>query len=186
MDIESIAPTIKKAFPWLMVWSFVVLICGILAIVLSLTFSFAIAVVIGLLVLVAGIAHLVFAFRTTGLGGFLIHILLCVVYEIAAICLLANPLLGVISLSLIVAVFLILEGILEFALYFQLKSFRHAIWVLFDGIGTLILGILIVRHWPPASPEAIGALIGISLILSAISRIIFFLAVHRLTPASAA
>jgi uncharacterized membrane protein HdeD (DUF308 family) len=186
MNIETIGSTISKASTWLMVWGSVVFVCGILAIVLPLTFSFAIAVVIGFLVLVAGIAHFIFAFQTRGLGGFLGHMLLCAIYEIAAVCLLANPLLSVISLSLVVAVFLILEGILELALYFLMRRFRHSIWVLIDGIGTLILGIFLVRQWPPATPEIIGILIGISLMLSAVSRIILSLAVRTLRPAYSA
>jgi uncharacterized membrane protein HdeD (DUF308 family) len=64
MNIESIAPAIKKAFPWLIVWSIVTFVCGILAIILPLTISFGIALVIGCLILVAGIAHLVFTFET--------------------------------------------------------------------------------------------------------------------------
>ena len=183
MNLESVVPTIKGASGWLIVWSIVVFICGILAIVLPLTFSFAIAFVIGSVLVVGGIAHLVFAFHTRSLGGFFLHLLLCAIYEIAAICLLANPLLGVLSLSLILAVFLLLEGILELALFVRLRRYRHSRWLLVDGIGTMILGILIVRQWPPA-PETLAALIGASLILSAVSRIIFALAFRTLSPAS--
>ena len=183
MNLESVVPTIKRASRWLIVWSIVVFICGILAIVLPLTFSFAIAFVIGSVLLVGGIAHLVFAFHTRSLGGFFLHLLLCAIYEIAAICLLANPLLGVLSLSLILAVFLLLEGILELALFVRLRRYRHSRWLLVDGIGTMILGILIVRQWPPA-PETLAVLIGASLILSAVSRIIFALAFRTLRPAT--
>jgi hypothetical protein len=45
MNIESIAPSVKKASPWLMVWSTVTFVCGILAIILPLTISFGIALV---------------------------------------------------------------------------------------------------------------------------------------------
>jgi len=180
MNIETMSPAITKASTWLIVWSSVVFVCGILAFVLPLTFSFAIALVIGFLLLVAGVAHLVFAFQTRGLGGFVGHMLLCAIYELAAVFLLANPLLSVISLSLILAVFLILEGVLELAFYFRLRRFRHSIWVLIDGIGTLILGIFLVRQWPPATPEVIGILIGASLMLSAVSRIVLSLAVRTL------
>jgi uncharacterized membrane protein HdeD (DUF308 family) len=79
-------------------------------------------------------------------------------------------------LALVLAIFLLSEGILELALYFCLKRFHHSVWVLIDGIGTLVLGLLMIRQWPPATPEIIGALIGISLMLSAISRGIFLLA----------
>jgi uncharacterized membrane protein HdeD (DUF308 family) len=96
-----------------------------------------------------------------------------------------NPLLSVLSLAFILAIFLLLEGILEFALYFCLRRFRYSIWLLIDGIGTLIVGILMITQWPPASPEIIGALIGISLMLSAVSRVILSLAIRTMNPATA-
>jgi uncharacterized membrane protein HdeD (DUF308 family) len=185
MNLDSIAPTLRKASAWLMVWSLVTFVCGILAIVLPLTFSFGIAVVIGLLVLVAGIGHLVFAFHMGNIGGFLCQMLLCALYELAAILLLANPLLSILSLALVLAGFLLLEGVLELVLYFRLRRSRHAVWVLIDGIGTLVLGVLMIGQWPPASPEAIGALVGISLMLSAVSRIVLSLAIRALGPAPA-
>jgi uncharacterized membrane protein HdeD (DUF308 family) len=163
----------------------VAFVCGILAIILPLTISFGIALIIGSLILVAGIAHLVFAFHTRSIGGFLWQILLSALYMMAAICLLANPLLSVLSLAFMLAIFLLLEGSLEFALYFRLRRFRHSVWLLIDGIGTLVLGILMLSQWPPASPEIIGALIGISLMLSAISRLIFTMAIRALSPATA-
>ncbi len=184
MNIESIAPAIKKASPWLIVWSTVTFVCGILAMILPLTISFGIALVIGCLILAAGIGHLFFAFDTRSVGGFFWQILVSVLYAMAAICLLVNPLFSVLSLSLFLAIFLLLEGTLELALYFRLRRFRHSIWLLIDGIGTLVLGVLMVSQWPPASPEIIGALIRISLMLSAVSRAILSLAIRTLNPAS--
>jgi uncharacterized membrane protein HdeD (DUF308 family) len=185
MNIESIVPVMKKASAWVIIWGIVTFVCGVLAIFLPLTFSFGIALLIGCLVLVAAIAHLFFAFETRSVDGFLWQILVSVLYGVAALCLLVNPLLSVLSLTLILAILLLLEGILELALYFCLRRFRHSLWMLIDGIGTLILGILMVRQWPPASPEIIGTLIGISLMLSAVSRVVLSLAVRTLNPAPA-
>jgi len=185
MNIESIEPLIKKASVWVIVWSIVTFVCGILAIILPLTFSFGIALIIGCLLLVAGIAHLVFAFQTRSVDGFLWQMLVSVLYGVAAICLLVNPLLSVLSVTLVLAIVLLLEGILELALYFCLKRFRHTFWVLIDGIGTLILGILMIKQWPPASPEIIGVLIGLSLMLSAVSRLVLSVAVRTINPAAA-
>jgi uncharacterized membrane protein HdeD (DUF308 family) len=185
MNVDLIAPALKKASFWVIIWSVAVFICGILAMILPLTFAFGIAFVIGGVLLIGGIAHFVFAFQTRGLGGFLWHMLLGALYGIAAISLLANPLWSVVSLSLVLAVFLLGEGVLELALYFRLRRSRHAIWVLIDGIGTLILGVLMIGQWPPASPEVIGILVGISLMLSAVSRIVLSLAIRALGPAPA-
>jgi uncharacterized membrane protein HdeD (DUF308 family) len=185
MNVDSIAPAIKKASVWVIIWSAVVFICGILAMILPLTFAFAIAFVIGGVLLIGGVAHFVFAFQTRGLGGFLWHMLLGALYEIAATSLLANPLWSILSLALVLAVFLFLEGVLELLLYFRLRRSRHSGWLLIDGIGTLVLGILMIGQWPPASPEVIGALVGISLMLSAVSRVVLSLAIRALAPASA-
>ena len=185
MNVDAIGPAIKKASVWVIIWSVVVFICGILAMILPLTFAFGIAFVIGGVLLMGAVAHFVFAFQTKGLGGFALHMLLAALYGIAAISLLANPLWSVLSLAVVLAVFLLLEGILELALYFRLRRSRHSIWLLVDGIGTLILGILLIGQWPPASPEVIGTLIGISLMLSAVSRAVLSLAIRALEPASA-
>ncbi len=115
MNIESIEPVIKKASRWVIIWSIVTFACGILAIILPLTFSFGIALIIGCLVLVAAIAHLFFAFETRSVDGFLWQILVSMLYGMAAGFLLVNPLLSVLSLTLILAIFLFLEGILELA-----------------------------------------------------------------------
>ena len=185
MNIESIVPVMKKASAWVIIWGIVTFVCGVLAIILPLTFSFGIALIIGCLVLVAAIAHLFFAFETRSVDGFLWQILVSVLYGMAAVFLLVNPLLSVLSLTLILAILLLLEGILEFALYFCLRRFRYSIWLLIDGIGTLIVGILMISQWPPASPQIIGALIGISLMLSAVSRVILSLAIRTMNPATA-
>jgi len=172
----------QKFVKWSLIASALVFVCGILAIVRPLTFSLGVAILLGLVVLGAGMAHAIFAFQTQYIGGFFGHILLFALYELAAIFLLANPLLSIFSLALLLAVFLVLEGFLELILYFRLRRFPHSFWVLIDGIGTLILGILIVCQWPPASEDTIGTLVGISLILTALSRVFLFLAVRALGP----
>jgi len=63
-------PTIKKASVWVITWGIVTFVCGILAVILPLTFSFGIALIICCLVSVAAIAHLFFAFQTRSVDGF--------------------------------------------------------------------------------------------------------------------
>src|SRR5262249_46026425 len=53
---------------------------------------------------------------------------------------------------------------------------------LFDGLGTFVLGILIVSRWPPASEQTIPVLVGLSLILTALSRVFLSLAARALGP----
>jgi uncharacterized membrane protein HdeD (DUF308 family) len=170
MNAESPVAAVRKASRWSMVWGILMFICGILAICLPLASSIGIVLVLAWLILFAGIWHLFFAFHAHGVGAFLWQILLTVVYGIAGVYMLMNPLLGVLSLTLVLAVFLFFEGILELFLYFRIRPVRHSGWVLFDGIVTLILGLLIWAQWPSSAAWILGTLVGISLIFSGISR----------------
>ena len=171
----------KKLTGWLIISGSVMCVCGILAITLPLTFSVGLAGLLGCLILIAGAAHVVLALHSESLG-FVWQVLLAVLYGIAAINLLVNPLLGVVLLTLVLGIFLAAEGVVEIALYLGIRHFRHSGWILVDGIVTFILGIVICSQWPPISLEVIGALVGVSLILSGVSRLMLSLAVRELRP----
>ncbi len=185
MNAETTVGAVRKAGGWSMLWGILMLICGILAISLPLASSIGLVIVLAWLILFTGISHLIFAFHYHSVGGVLWQVLLAIVYGVAGIYMLMNPLLGVFSLTLVLAVFLLFEGILELALYFRIRRVRHAGWVLFDGIVTLILGILIWAQWPSSSVWVIGTLVGISLIFSGISRFMLSFAVRDISSASA-
>ena len=163
-----------------MIWGILMLICGFLAITLPLASGIGVAIVIGWLLLISGVWHLLFGFRSgSGIGGFLWQLLLAIVYGAAGLMLLFYPLAGLAWLTLVLATFLLIEAALEFVLYFNIRRRVNAGWVLFDAIITLLLGILIWARWPFSSVWAIGTLIGVSLIFSGISRLMLSSAVSR-------
>lgn len=166
-----------------MAWGALMIICGILAICLPLASSIGIVIVLAWLILFAGVAHLIFAFHSHGIGAVLWQIVLAIAYGVAGVYMLMNPLIGVLSLTLVLAVFLLFEAVLELVLYLRIRRVRHAGWVLFDGVVTLILGILIWAQWPSSSLWVLGTLVGISLIFSGISRFMLALAIRQMTTA---
>ena len=169
-----------------MIWGILMLICGFLAITLPLASGIGVAIVIGWLLLIGGVWHLLFGFRSgSGIGGFLWQLLLAIVYGAAGFMLLFYPLAGLAWLTLVLATFLLIEAALEFVLYFNIRRRVNAGWVLFDAMITLLLGILIWARWPFSSVWAVGTLIGVSLIFSGISRLMLSSAVSRATTATA-
>jgi len=163
-----------------MLWGILMLICGFLAITIPLASGIGVAIVIGWLLLISGVWHLLFGFRSaSGIGGFLWQLLLAIVYGAAGLMILLYPLAGLAWLTLVLATFLLIEAALEFVLYFNIRSRANAVWVLVDAIITLLLGILIWARWPFSSVWAIGTLIGVSLIFSGISRLMLSSAVSR-------
>lgn len=160
----------RKVSKWSTIWGILMIVCGILAIALPQLSSIEIVIVLSWLVLIAGVWHLIFAFQSHSIGGFFWKLLLAVLYLVVGVYMSIHPLLSVVSLTLVVAVFLAMEGVIEVALYFVLRGVRHAGWIMFDGIITLILGVLIWMQWPSSSTWVIGTLVGISLIFSGVSR----------------
>ena len=153
------------------IWGVVMLICGILAIALPWASGIGVVILVGWVLLLAAVSHLFLAFHTHSVGGVLWQILLSLIYGAAGVFMLMNPLAGLVTLTLVLAVFLLMEAVLETALYFQVRGKVNAGWVLFNAIVTLILAVLVWSQWPSSSLWFIGTLVGISLIFSGISRI---------------
>jgi uncharacterized membrane protein HdeD (DUF308 family) len=70
-------------------------------------------------------------------------------------------------------------------LAFQLRPRSGWGWVLFDAIVTILLGVLIWAHWPVNSAWVIGTLLGISFIVSGVSRLMLSMSVRRLATRTA-
>jgi uncharacterized membrane protein HdeD (DUF308 family) len=168
---------VSRATRWLIASAVVVFICGLLAIVLPLTFSLGVADLLGWLFIFAAVAHLIFGIHF-GSGTLSWHAFIAALYALAAINLLVNPLLGVVLLALVIGVVLVAEGIIEIVLFFSLREYRHVVWILIDGVVTLVLGIVACAHWPPASLELVQYLVGISFISSGISRLLLGFAIR--------
>ena len=166
---------------WSVVWGVLMLLCGILAIAVPLASSLGFVIVIGWLIFLGGVWHLIFVFHSHSLGGVLWQLLLAVVYGFAGIYMLMHPLLGLVTLTFVLAIFLLIEAGLETAIYFAIRRRTNAGWVLFDAMVTLVLAILIWSQWPSSSTWVLGMLVGISLIFSGISRLSLSAAMRRRT-----
>ena len=86
--------------------------------------------------------------------------------------LLFHPVIGVTSLTLLLAILFLVEGVFSIILWWKMRSAQGATWVLIDALVTLALGAMIYYHWPSSSVWAIGTLLGVSMIMSGMSRII--------------
>jgi uncharacterized membrane protein HdeD (DUF308 family) len=78
------------------------------------------------------------------------------------------------------AIYLFAEAVLEFILSFQLRPVRGWGWLLFDGVITPVIAILIWRTWPAGSLWALGTLVGISMLFSGVARLMVSLAARTL------
>lgn len=179
MALQNPSDFLRQASKWSIAWSALLVILGALALVSPLVAAVAVNVVISWLIVLAGVVHLITAFHSHRAGSVIWRLLVGLAYLFFGVYLIARPAVGIASLTLVLATLFLLEGILNIALYFQVRAMQRASWFLLDGIITLILALMIYRQWPSSSAWAIGTIVGISLIVSGVTRLMLSLAVRR-------
>ena len=164
---------------WSIVWSLLLIILGLLAIGLPLATSFGVALIIGWLLILSGAIQVLHAVQSQGVTRITWKSVVALFYIGIGIYFLARPFLGVVSLTLAIGFFFTAEAMMDFIGYLKARKSAGSGWILFDGIGTLILGLLILSQWPLSSSWAIGTLVGISMLMTGITRFMIALAVRK-------
>jgi uncharacterized membrane protein HdeD (DUF308 family) len=181
MAQETPSAIVHQASTWSMLWGVLLIVFGVLAVGMPFVAAVAVNVVIAWLIVLAGVVHVVLAFQAHRAGSVLWRLLVGVAYLFFGGYLIAHPVLAVASLTLVLATLFVLEGVFDVILFSQMRSVRGAGWVLVDGLISLALGILIYAHWPSSSVWAIGTLVGASLIVSGVARVMLSLAVRKVS-----
>jgi uncharacterized membrane protein HdeD (DUF308 family) len=174
---------INRAVGWSIALSVLLIVAGVLAIIVPQASGIAVTILVSWLLVFCGGVHLAYAWQTRHHGGLWWGILLGVIYIVAGGYILGHPVAGLASLTLVLAVYLLLESILEFILAFQLRPLSGSGWLALDGVITLILAVMIGWTWPSSSMWVIGTLVGISMIFSGITRLMLSLAARRMAHA---
>jgi uncharacterized membrane protein HdeD (DUF308 family) len=168
-----------KSIGWSVGLSVLLILAGLLAVLIPPLSGLAFTLIFAWAMIFSGITHFVFAFKTHTTGGLVWELLVGAIYLFTGVYLLLHPLDALFSLTLILAVYLFFEGVVETILSFQLRPRHGANWLLIDGVITLILAIMIWRSWPASTAWVIGTLVGISMIFSGFSRLMLSLAAKR-------
>ncbi len=176
---NSMTVNVRRATTWSIALSVLMIVAGVLAICVPVVAGVAVTALVAWLLILSGLLHLAFAFRDGRAGAILWEILLGIVYGGIGFYMLARPVAGLASLTLAVAVYLLIEGALEFVMSFQLRPAPGSGWLLVDGIITLLLAVMIWSTWPSSAAWVVGTLIGISMLFSGITRLMLSLALRR-------
>jgi uncharacterized membrane protein HdeD (DUF308 family) len=181
MAQQSLSETARHASTWSIVWGILLIVFGMVAIGSPALAALAVNALIAWLIVLSGVVHIVLAFQSHGAGSVIWKLLVGVAYVAFGGYLLTHPLMGVASLTLLLASLFLIEGILNIILFFKMRAVQGSSWVLFDGVITLLLGLMIYIQWPSSSVWAIGILVGVSMIMSGVSRVMLSLAARKVT-----
>jgi len=166
---------IRAAFQqsrWLlMAYGVLLILLGCFAVAAPRLATMAVDIYVGWLFLFAGIAGVIAMFSARNVGAFLWTLLTAALSILAGVMLIWKPMEGAVSLTLVLTVFFIIEGIVQ---VIASLSFRDAIpgawgWMLMSGIADLILAAVIILGWPATTSWILGLMVGINLITTGIA-----------------
>lgn len=176
---ETALESVKRASGWSIVLGILMILAGMLAIAGPLFAGVVIVYVVAWTAIFNGGAQIVYGFRVHSGGRMILELLLGLLYIVAGVFILLHPGKGLLALTLVIACFLVVYGIFALVLAFQLRPLAGWGWVLFDALITLLLGLMIWAHWPINSEWVVGTLVGISFIVSGVSRLMLSMAVRK-------
>ncbi len=179
MSTSPVGTIVKESVGWSIGLSVLMIVAGILAIVIPPAAGIAVLVLVAWLLMLSGAFHLVFAWYTRTSGGMIWELLLGILYLFIGVYALLHPVAGLASLTLVLAIYLFVEGVLELVLGFRLRPLPGSSWLLLDGIVTLVLAILIWASWPSSSDWVVETLVGISMLFSGAARLSLSMGARR-------
>jgi uncharacterized membrane protein HdeD (DUF308 family) len=170
---------LRAKWGWILALGIVYAVAGFIALGSVVMATAASVLIVGVMMIVAGVAEIINAFQCKGWGRFLVWVLLGALYIIAGFITFENPLFAAAILTLLLGATLVASGIMRIILAFSMKREQPWIWVLLSSIVTLLLGLLILAHWPVSSVYVLGIFLGIDLVMAGASWIGISLALHR-------
>lgn len=172
MPEETVGQEIK-------VMGIVAIVLGALAMLAPLFTGMAIVMLIGIAVLIGGIARMVWAFKAGSVGRGIFMFLIGVLTFLGGGIMLANPILGAGMLTILLAVYLVMDGFVEIAAGLSGAVEQGRGFLIFAGVVSLILGVLIWRQFPLSGPWALGIFLGIKLFMIGIAMLMVRRAVQE-------
>lgn len=171
MNGTSVAQDIKGSWGWLLTLGIIYVIMGFFIIGRPGAATLAIELFIGVVLIIGGLISVGGSFLAGDWKRFLFIFLSGILYIIVGGLLLKNPIAGALTLTLLLAAFLLVEGFFKIIHAFQLRPLANWVWLLVSGVASVILGIMIWGGYPETSAFILGLLVGLAFLMNGISMV---------------
>jgi uncharacterized membrane protein HdeD (DUF308 family) len=173
-DVRSEISSGASSIKWM---GILTIIFGILAMIMPYVTGQSVLMLIGILVTAGGILRLIWAFKADGLANGILVFLIGLLTLLAGIWIITEPYISAGALTIVLAIYFFADGLTEFIAAFTVEEGKG--WLMFDGLVTVILGVLLFMGFPLSGPVAVGVLLGIKLLLAGITMLTLGSAVKR-------
>jgi len=163
---NTVLQNVGSKMKWM---GWVCIVFGILAIAMPWVAGQSILLMVGALVMAAGVLRMIWAFKAGSLGKGILVFLIGVLTLLAGIAVIAHPVMSSAILTVMLAVYFFVDGFSELMAAFSLKEGKG--WLIFDAVVTILLGIMIFTGFPLAGTVAIGVFLGIKLLFVGVTML---------------
>jgi uncharacterized membrane protein HdeD (DUF308 family) len=177
---EEVLLPARKHWALLLTLGFLMVILGTIGLFQPIVYTLATTLLFGALLLMSGGAGIATAFSLKNWKGKAATILLALLYLVAGALMLLNPVMGALSLTLVVTAFLIASGAVKIWLGIAHRQQSGWGWVVASGLLSLLLGILVYAQFPGSGLWVLGLFLAIELIFDGWGLVMVALAVHAM------
>ena len=168
---RALNETMRAYWVLFLVHGVIMMILGVLAVIWPQITTVAVDVYVGWMFLLSGIVGLVTMFLAPSIPAFLWSLLTAALSLIVGVLLLWHPIQGVVSLTLVLIAFFIVEGVFQIAAAIRYRDAFSGSWgwLVMSGVADLVLAWLIISGWPGTASWAIGLIVGVNLFTSGLA-----------------
>ena len=168
---QAVAEKLKQRNDQLFWGGVAMAVVGLLALLFPVAATFAVVVMVGWLLILAGAVTIWGAFTVEGTGPFFGELLIGLLKLVLGVYLLRHPDVSMVALTLLLAAVLVIDGAIQVALAFELRPLDGWVWMLVAGLVAIAVALLIASELPGISLVALGIYLGISFLSTGIARI---------------
>ncbi|MEM5473012.1 DUF308 domain-containing protein [Hoeflea sp. AS60] len=180
MADQSVNETFGKSWTWMAVLAVICIIGGFLALLNPFAATIFAVTLAGWVFLLQGVVQVIHAFRVRDWPGFFWSLGLGVLSLLVGFVLVADPLAGSVSLTLLVAVLFLLTGAAKIMFGLSLRRASGWVWVLVSGVVSVVLGAMILAGLPASAATILGLLLGIELVSNGVLFLFVALGLRKL------
>lgn len=161
---EAMRQTVKRHSPWYLIQSGLMILAGILALVYPMISSVAVVIFLGWLLIITGVVQAISLISARSVPHFWLQLVSVVLFIVVGALFLRNPGESLLTLTLLLIVFFMVEGISKVIFSLTIRPFPNWGWVLLSGIVGILLAMLLWASMPVTAAWLLGVLLGIELI----------------------
>ena len=156
--------TIRDHWKMILAEGILFILLGFLAVLFPVFSTFTFELFIGWLLLIGGVFSIYRVLTAQEIPGFWPSLIAATISIIVGILLLTYPLKGVLTLTILLAIYFLVDGIAKLIFSLEWRPLQNWGWLLISGLLPLAIAAIIYMGWPGTAVWTLGLLLGINLL----------------------